>query len=372
MSNIVYGGQVTVEHVGGSYRIRFTHQGQRYTFGTGIKVSDETAKNAAIGLAKRVESDILSGRFQGVDPYKPQRRKKEVVIDLQSQFTEFLALKKAEVRTSTYTNKYQGYEKLVREVLGNAKAVEEFSENKAKARLLQWRSQYRYNSLKAIAQVLISFWDYLQPDIENKRNPWRKHLKGIKKDEVEKPEPFTEIERKAILRAIAENESLKQWLPLARFIMNTGCRPSEAFAVTYGDIDLSKRIVTISKGAVDRIVDKTKTGKSRQIPLTLELLECLTLPNNWISAKNDLLFPHPVNGGLINDQQFRAKWLQACKLAGVDYRRPYSNRHTWTTEAIAQGMHPVEAASLLGNSPAMIYKHYLNMQTLDPDKMPKI
>ena len=369
----IYKGQVTLEQAGNSYRIRFTYEGKRYCFGTGIKVANETTKNAAIGLAKRVEADILSGRFQGdVEPYKPQRRKKQE-INLQSQFTDFLALKKAEVRTSTYTHGYAVHERMIREtILGSHKSIADINENKIKTYLLQWRQRLRYTSVYAIAQVLIGFWDYCQPDVENKINPWRKQLKGLKKDEIVKPEPFTDNERSAILRAIAENENTKDWLSVIKFVMLTGCRPSEAFALTYGDIDLNKRLIIISKGAVNGIVDKTKTGKTRMIPLTHELLECIPLPNDWLEVKSQLVFPHPANNGLINDRQFRFKWQQACKFANVDYRKPYANRHTWTTEAISQGMHPVEAAKMLGNSPDIIYKHYLNIQQINPDKMPKI
>ncbi|MHC5817618.1 MAG: Arm DNA-binding domain-containing protein, partial [Nostoc sp.] len=75
MSHTIYKGQVNVEVSGESYRIRFTHHGQRKSFGTGIKRVDISSEQAAIAIAKQIESDMYRGTFdETLEKYKPDVR----------------------------------------------------------------------------------------------------------------------------------------------------------------------------------------------------------------------------------------------------------------------------------------------------------
>lgn len=62
---------------------------------------------------------------------------------------------------------------------------------------------------------------------------------------------------------------------------------------------------------------------------------------------------------MINWQNFRKRcWrdlLLGCEIA---YRNPYQMRHTFITLALRAGMPVTDVAALVGNSPAIIYKHY--------------
>ena len=42
------------------------------------------------------------------------------------------------------------------------------------------------------------------------------------------------------------------------------------------------------------------------------------------------------------------------------YLKPYATRHTFITLQLKAGMTPANVAKLVGNSPEMIYKHYVS------------
>jgi integrase len=48
------------------------------------------------------------------------------------------------------------------------------------------------------------------------------------------------------------------------------------------------------------------------------------------------------------------------------YLKPYAMRHSFITWQLAAGMTPANVAKLVGNSPEMIYKHYVSAEK-DPE-----
>jgi integrase len=82
---------------------------------------------------------------------------------------------------------------------------------------------------------------------------------------------------------------------------------------------------------------------------------------------DDPVFMAP-GGKPIDDGNFRRRvWQVILKRAGVAYRSPYNTRHTFISHALELGKSPVEVAVLVGNSPAVLYKHYagaINRPTL--------
>ncbi len=47
------------------------------------------------------------------------------------------------------------------------------------------------------------------------------------------------------------------------------------------------------------------------------------------------------------------------KLDGIEYRKLYQTRHTFITLALRNGMDVKDVAKLVGNSPEVIYRHYV-------------
>jgi integrase len=58
------------------------------------------------------------------------------------------------------------------------------------------------------------------------------------------------------------------------------------------------------------------------------------------------------------------KWKPILLVAGVDYRKRYSIRHTYITFYIDGGMDAKDVAKLVGNSPEIIYQHYAGQSVI--------
>ncbi|MEH1789983.1 MAG: tyrosine-type recombinase/integrase [Nostoc sp.] len=334
MVHTIYKGQVNVEICGNSYRIRFTHHGQRKAFGTGIKVVDKQSENAAIAIAKQMESDLYRGTLdETLKRYKPERYQKPE-LTLAEQFQCFMLAKRSEVRPYTFKARFEQHRVWTLETLKQFRDMSEVTTNYCAMVLSKLTSTLRSSSIRCKILPIMLFWDWMQADMDVPINPWRKALKRLKVDEVEKPEPFTSEEREKILNTMLGNDGLRPWEPITRFLMSTGCRPGEVFALTYGDINQNDGYLTISKSAVDTNIGKTKTGKVRRIPLTENIRVALEASSNGRDIYDrTLCFPHPKTGKVLISKIYAAHWKQALKLAGVQYRKPYANRHTFITEA---------------------------------------
>src|SRR5262249_37406899 len=90
-----------------------------------------------------------------------------------------------------------------------------------------------------------------------------------------KPDPFTEEERDALIAYFCEKAPF--YYPFVYTLFFTGMRTSEALALRWGDIDLKRREIVITKS---RYLDEeagTKTaGSEREIRLLPKLAELLS------------------------------------------------------------------------------------------------
>jgi integrase len=98
----------------------------------------------------------------------------------------------------------------------------------------------------------------------------------------------------------------------------TGCRPGEAIALTWEDVDwgngqifinkAAKRDLASSSYATKKIVGQTKTGSTGYIPFQGRLKELVEeLPH-----REGLLFPGH-KGGIMDIRRFRGIWAQVLR-----------------------------------------------------------
>src|SRR5206468_3075201 len=61
------------------------------------------------------------------------------------------------------------------------------------------------------------------------------------------------------------------------FLLETGCRVGEVLALTWGDVDLDRGSVRVSKSTTcwDKQVGKTKTGEARTVDLSADVVRSL-------------------------------------------------------------------------------------------------
>lgn len=168
--------------------------------------------------------------------------------------------------------------------------------------------------------------------------------------------PFNPLEKEAIIQCFYSNQYFAHYAPLVDFLFATGCRPSEAIPLEWGDLRENKLTFqrTYSEG---QISPRLKTQKKRLILLNERALAAMT-----ITEKKDsrLIFPSP-QGRFIDWHNFANRaWPHVLALfPEIEYRNPKQTRHTFITERILAGDSPADVSRYVGNSPGTIYRNYL-------------
>jgi integrase len=166
---------------------------------------------------------------------------------------------------------------------------------------------------------------------------------------------------------------------IIEFISLTGCRTSEAIALTWGDIDFDKQQILINKSLcnVSRKVKCTKTGKSRIFPFKgyTKLINFFNKIKPDIINKNEIIFKNQL-GKYLNITRLCQIW------SGYTYRGKehpglikelinegllnhhiplYNLRHSFITNQLRKGVNPHILALWVGHDPATQSKHYNKM-----------
>jgi integrase len=170
-----------------------------------------------------------------------------------------------------------------------------------------------------------------------------------------------EVER--FLTLTADSRYQPAWLTLA----TTGMRRGELLALTWNDVDLERRSITIRKALIVVAhvpqLGPTKTGKARSIELDARTAMSL---RSWRSrqAKERLLmgrgyqeggcvFTHP-DGRRYHPERFSREFDRAVERHGLQRIRLHDLRHTWATLALEAGVHVKVVSERLGHSSSVI------------------
>ncbi|WP_225896106.1 site-specific integrase [Dendronalium phyllosphericum] len=152
-----------------------------------------------------------------------------------------------------------------------------------------------------------------------------------------------------------------QYYKYVYFCWLTGCRPSEAIALKWENVDLAKKRIKFCEAEMNRgglIIKKqgTKTVSHRYFPINPELMELLTT----IPHKKGYVFRN-IQGNPINHNVFYGVWKNLLDVMGIKYRVPYQLRHTMISYH-ANNDYPIhKLAELVGNSEQIIKEHYLRL-----------
>lgn len=160
-----------------------------------------------------------------------------------------------------------------------------------------------------------------------------------------------------------KNTHSQYWRYVA-FLWLTGCRPSEAVALKWSNVDLVKRQVNFKEGQVNAsgtIVKKsgTKTVQNRIFPINEELqLLIESLPGS--RRPNEYVFVNK-KGNAISQQALNRIWRGLLDAMNIRYRVPYQLRHTMISYHANNDFPLHKLAVLVGNSEEVIREHYLKL-----------
>ena len=133
----------------------------------------------------------------------------------------------------------------------------------------------------------------------------------------------------------------------AFWALYTGCRRGELAALTWEDVDMEARTITISKSLYrsesgKMMLKSTKTEAGvRTVPILDKLYEKLTPGTGPVFPWED--------GGYLTDRQLMRRWEKYQKLTGVECT-PHQLRHAYATMLFEADIDAKDAQYLLGHA----------------------
>jgi integrase len=357
----------------GWLRLRWTYQAKRYTLTLGL--SDSPVNRVyAEQKSKVIELDIVSNNF---DPTLKKYNSKSAIQKSQLSFKDLLDkfwADKSKVLSHRslenyhsaiiYLEKfYKFYDKgLIVQSLTPTLA-EEFVFWLKKQNLTDITCKTYLTLISAIWQ-----WSIKKGLVEN--NPWNNVKSFIKVTPKQMPTPFTKEEIFLIIQSFREDKHYYHYADFVEFLFGSGCRTGEAIGLMWKHASGDCSSLWVGESFSRGIRKTTKTNRARTITLTKRLQEMLLLrrPENF--AEDSLIFTSP-KGGVIDDHNFRNRaWKTILNRLNIDYRKPYTTRHTLISHALDLGMNPVNVAQLTGHDVQTLYENYagvVNSRTKLPE-----
>jgi integrase len=345
---------VGIESVKGMLRLRLPRSpfnGQQKYLSLGLP---DTAKNREIAQNKatQIEYDIA---LEKVDLTLNQYRSgyhhetTPLLIDLWEAYTEF----KAKELSVTTINK--DFKKARNHIL--SLPTQKISQAKS---IKKWLLNNL--TIDAAKRCLVQInacceWALDQEMIKN--NPFKEIKITARTGKKKAINPFTKSEKDLIIHAFENSEAHGHFADFVKFLFLTGCRPSEAIALTWDDISPNLECVTFSHAFVEKHDKDTKTHKVRKFPINNQLRELL----NGLSKKSPQLFLSK-EGCMIDGHNFSEReWKPLLKTLPIKYRIPYNCRHTFISHCLDSGIPVTTIAEWVGNSSKTIWEKYAGLVT---------
>ncbi|MBQ4516612.1 MAG: site-specific integrase [Clostridia bacterium] len=196
---------------------------------------------------------------------------------------------KVGLKQSTRTNYKYMYKKYVSKTLGLKKISDiKYSDILKFYNSLIVELGFKPNSMEIIHTILHPIFTVAVRDDYVRTNPTDNAMKEIKKAhnwEKAKRHALTEKQQSAFMTFMHEHEQYKNWIPLFKVLLGTGCRVGEIIGLRWEDCDFENNLISINHNLIYRQQDsgrcehhittpKTKSG-IRTIPMLKEVKNAL-------------------------------------------------------------------------------------------------
>jgi integrase len=163
------------------------------------------------------------------------------------------------------------------------------------------------------------------------------------KENNERDRWLTEDEERRILK------NSFQWLKeIIVFALHTGLRQDELLSLEWSRVNLTRKTI---------LIQKTKNGKPKTLPLNKIALGVLEQRSKVKSIKNDFVFFNR-NGKKINHHSLRKSFRIALKKSRIENFRFHDLRHTFATRLSQRGIDIYKIAKLLGHRDIKMTQRY--------------
>ena len=165
---------------------------------------------------------------------------------------------------------------------------------------------------------------------------------------IQVPHDIAEKYRRALIDALPDPSR-----PICSFILETGCRPSDATRLDWSEVDLDRGVCVILHKH-----KATHYGRTRTVYLTPDATVILRAQ----PGHSGLVFPSP-RGGQYTHRGLRCVLVDAGKAVGVKVRGTYDLRHTRLQSALDQGMSIEDVAGLAGHADLNTIQRYAQIRS---------
>lgn len=388
-------GKVSIDHHGGSFRLRFTYpKGQRHE----IKVAkaNDDGYLFAIQQARQINTDIENKSFDfsyvkymaqeaktinvapdivvetkiESPPPKVNEAKSEPapkIISIMAVWNQYKEANELMVGKTTQLSTWKQTDNCLEKV--SEKALNIDNNNQFIRELLEL---YSVGTLERVfANLKAACNEAIRAKVISE-NPFvgRKLPKRAKS----KIECYESDEIKLILDVFESNEYMSKYARVPhsyyyhyiKFCALTFCRPEDAIALTWNDIRTRSNgtFISFTKAYSRGILKDSKTHEIRLFKCNKELVDFIkTIPKR--ENEHNLLFPTPRTKSYMDQRSWgRDLWKPVVSKIVADgrlykYLKFYSLRHSGITRLVRAGIDIATIARLAGTSPEMIMKNYL-------------
>jgi integrase len=148
--------------------------------------------------------------------------------------------------------------------------------------------------------------------------------------------------------------------PVVVLALSTGMRHGEIMNLRWTDVD-------IVRGRI--ILQETKNGERRNVPLTGHALEEIEKISELRRIDTSLLFPNTNSGEQTRPYEIRKSWNKALKVAEVENFRFHDLRHSTASYLAMGGASLSEIAELLGHKTLQMTKRYAHLSEAHTTKV---
>ena len=175
---------------------------------------------------------------------------------------------------------------------------------------------------------------------------------------------FTQEQKEDLIRSAKEAPRSKAVYMAMMFALHAGLRNKEIRMLTWPQVDLIKRIVTVGES-------KTDAGTGRTIPLNDDLFASVVQYAKWYTGKfgtaqsNWYLFPagRPVPNDPTRPQtSLKTAWRNVRTRANIEGRL-HDARHTFVTDLAESGVGDEVIRDLAGHVSKQMITHYSHIRT---------
>ncbi|GAP99103.1 phage integrase [Leptolyngbya sp. NIES-2104] len=322
----------------------------------------EINRRIAEAKARQIESDLHTRQFDPSLNKYTDRQLQSTTLSVVTLYERWLEYKiEVEKVYETTLDKYKALFNTVKEFF-KKNPVSTLDESGA-ARFRDYLATKLSDvTLKERIGMMKALWDWASDrEYVKGRNPWKVVHESIKVAPTQGEKAFSTTELREIVQAFRTDPQYSYYADFVEFFLSMGCRTGEALALQWKHFNDELTEVWIGESITTKNKRKpTKAHNAAIVNLPLRVSELLKRRRPEDFDPEALVFPGKKGGNLNAKTFYKGAWKTILKKQNIDYRRPYTLRKSFVSNAIYEhGMTIEQVATITRHDPKVLKDSYL-------------